>query len=59
MNHILLALASLVIGVILGKTTTYVSVKTDCVRLESFYIGSRVFKCVELKKEIPNANTLN
>lgn len=42
-------LLAAVIGYSFGWTGAHRTVATECDRLGSFYVGKRVFKCVEIK----------
>jgi hypothetical protein len=54
MNHLFLMLGvffTVSLSYISGYTTAHVEVATECQKLNSFYVGKSVFKCVEMPKK--------
>lgn len=52
MSHLLLIIfASLVLGFLFGWEYAHSTVSKECRRLGGFYVGSTVFKCVEIKEQ--------
>jgi len=43
------ALLALIVGYWLGYASAHADVARECERLGSFYVGKKVFKCVEVK----------
>lgn len=39
----------LLVGVLIGWWSAHITVAAECERLGGFFVGQRVFKCVEVK----------
>lgn len=48
---ILLLVIGLLIGYSVGWKNAHKTVATECQRLGSFYVGNKVFKCVEIEEK--------
>lgn len=49
MNTLFWILLGIIVGAWLGWNTAHVTVAAECERLGGFFVGKKVFKCVEVK----------
>lgn len=48
----MLLVIGLVLGIWIGWIQAHHTIARECLKLGSFYVGNRVFKCIEIKKSL-------
>jgi len=57
--NIFLLFIVLIIGIWIGWVQAHHTIASECRKLGSFYVGSRIFKCVEITNDANNSEVSN